>query len=138
MNERRVEDTAKDAAEKVGETAADLATQAQANLRGKIEQGKAIFENAKASAGDVAERTTSMARDMSTAGMQAAATASEVIQGATREVGNQTSQAATSLYRQGSAAGGSLVQFTTQQPVAALLMAAAFGYVLAYLVHHPR
>jgi hypothetical protein len=138
MDERRVESTAKDAAEKVGEGATDLANQTQANLQGRIDQGKAMFENAKASAGDVAERATSIARDVSTAGAQAVGKASEVIQGVTREVGNQTSQTATALYRQGSAAGGSIVQFTSEQPVAALLLAAGLGYVLGYLIHHPR
>ena len=135
MDEHRVEGTARDAAGKVSETVSDLAAQTQANVQGMIDQGKAMFENAKTSAGDAIESATSTARDVSTAGTQAAAKASEVIQGVTREVGNQAGQAATALYQQGSTAGGYVGRYAAEQPLTALILAAAGGYALAYLIH---
>jgi hypothetical protein len=52
-----------------------------------------------------------------------------------REASNQATQAATSLYQQGSRAGGFISQYAAEQPMAALLAAGAIGYGLAYLIH---
>jgi hypothetical protein len=49
--------------------------------------------------------------------------------------GNQASQAASAVYQQGARAGGSVTQYTTEQPLTALLIAAAIGYAIAYLIH---
>jgi hypothetical protein len=133
MDEGTVGDTAGRAGDKVN----DLATQTRANVQGKLDQGKAMFQDAKASAGDAVERATAVARDVSAAGTHAAAQAGEVIQGVARDVGNQASQAASALYRQGTNAGGYLSRYTAEQPLTALLLAAAFGYALAYLIHRP-
>ena len=117
----------KDKAGKVG----DLADSAS----DKLDQGKAMWEEAKASAGDALGRATSVARDVSAAGTQAAMQAGELIQGAARQVGNQASQAATTLYEQGATARGFVSRYTAEQPWTALLLAAAVGYGLAYLFH---
>jgi ElaB/YqjD/DUF883 family membrane-anchored ribosome-binding protein len=135
MDEQRVADAATDAAGKVRDTVSDLAAQTQANMQSKLDQGRAGLQDLKASAGDAVERATAVARDVSAASTQAAAQAGEVIQGVAREVGNQASQAATALYQQGTNAGGYLSRYTAEQPLTALLLAAAFGYALAYIIH---
>ena len=109
----------------------------ESNVREAVDQGKAVWQDAKASAGDALDRAGSVARDMSAAGSQAAAQAGEVIQGVARQVGNQASQAANTLYEQGTNAGGYVSRYTAEQPWTALLVAAAVGYGLAYLIHRP-
>jgi ElaB/YqjD/DUF883 family membrane-anchored ribosome-binding protein len=126
--------TVKDAAAKAGEAAASSAEQVQSDLQDKVAQGKAVWRDAKASAGDAIDKATALARDASAA----AAQAGEVAQDVARQVGNQVSQATTALYQQGSAAGNYLTRYTAEQPWTALLAAAAIGYGLAYLVHRPR
>jgi ElaB/YqjD/DUF883 family membrane-anchored ribosome-binding protein len=112
-------------------------TAKEASVRDVVDQGKAMWQEAKANAGDALNKASSAARDISAAGSQAAAQASEVIQGVTRQVGNQASQAATTLYEQGANAGGYVSRYTAEQPWTALLVAAAIGYGLAYLIHRP-
>ena len=57
--------------------------------------------------------------------------AGEVIKSAA----NQAGDAASSLYRQGADAGGQVRRYAAEQPITALLIAAALGYGLAYLIH---
>jgi len=102
-----------------------------------VNQGKAMWQDAKAGAGEAIDKASSVARDMSAAGSQAAAQAGEVIQGVARQVGSQASQAATTLYEQGTSASGYVSRYTSEQPWTALLLAAAVGYGLAYLIHRP-
>jgi ElaB/YqjD/DUF883 family membrane-anchored ribosome-binding protein len=130
--------TVKDAVAKAGEAAANSAEQVQSELQDKVAQGKAVWRDAKASAGDAIDKATALARDASAASSKAAAQAGEVAQDVARQVGNQVSQATTALYQQGSAAGNYLTRYTAEQPWTALLAAAAIGYGLAYLVHRPR
>jgi len=124
-----------DATEKIGAAAGDLATQSQAAAQNRLDQGRAIFQDLKTGTGEAVEKATAVARDLSAAGTQAAAQAGELIKGAARDVGNQAGQAATALYQQGANAGGYLARFAAEQPLAALLIAAACGYGLAYLIH---
>ena len=121
--------TGSDMAGKAGETTDKVA----ANVQDKVEQGKAMWQDAKATAGDAMNRASSAARDVSSAGAQAG----EAIQGVARQVGNQASQAATTLYEQGTNAGGYVSRYAAEQPWTALLVAAAVGYGLAYLIHRP-
>ena len=109
----------------------------EANVQDAVDQGKAMWQEAKAGAGDAINKVSSVARDMSAAGSQAAAQAGEVIQDVARQVGNQASQAATGLYERGTNAGGYVGRYTAEQPWTALLVAAAIGYGLAYLIHRP-
>ena len=130
--------TVKDAAVKAGDAAANAAGQAQSDLQDKVAQGKAIWQDAKASAGDAIGKATALAQEASAAGSKAAAQAGEIAQDVARQVGGQASQAATALYQQGTAAGNYVTRYTAEQPWTALLAAAAIGYGLAYLVHRPR
>jgi ElaB/YqjD/DUF883 family membrane-anchored ribosome-binding protein len=129
------EGTARDAAAKVGEMANNAAS--QPNVRDKVEQGKAMWQEAKAGAADAMGKASSVARDMSAAGAQAASQAGETIQGAARQVGTQATQAANTLYEQGTNASGYVSRYAAEQPWTALLVAAAVGYGLAYLIHRP-
>ena len=129
--------TVRDAAGKAAEMGNKASSQAQSTLQDKVDQGKAVWQDAKASAGDVMERATSAARDMTAAGSQAAAQAGEVVQGVARQVSNQATQAANALYQQGTNAGGYVSRYAAEQPWTALLLAAALGYGLAYLIHRP-
>jgi ElaB/YqjD/DUF883 family membrane-anchored ribosome-binding protein len=129
--------TLKDTAGKVEEMAINTTGQVQSDIRDKIEQGKTVWQDAKASAGDALERAASLARDASAAGSQAATQASEIAQDVARQVGNQASQAATALYQQGTTAGSYVGRYTAEQPWTALLLAGAIGYGLAYLIHRP-
>jgi ElaB/YqjD/DUF883 family membrane-anchored ribosome-binding protein len=113
MDEERVEAKAMDAVQQIGDAAGGLATSTQANVRGVIEKGGAV------------------ARDLSAAGTRVAGQASEIIKSAA----NQAGDAASSLYRQGADAGGQVRRYAAEQPITALLIAAALGYGLAYLIH---
>ncbi|HMD63428.1 MAG TPA: hypothetical protein VKF83_05570 [Stellaceae bacterium] len=128
MDQQRIQDAAAETADKVGRVAGDIAQQAGASMEGKLDQGKAMMQDMQASA-------ATLARQASEAGKQAVAQAGEVIQGAAREAGNQATQAANNLYQQGSRAGDYITRYAAEQPLAALLVAGAIGYGLAYLIH---
>jgi ElaB/YqjD/DUF883 family membrane-anchored ribosome-binding protein len=110
--------------EKVGTMASDAAKQAGTTMQGKLDQGKALIQDAQTSA-------ATLARQASEAGRQAMTQAGEVA----REAGNKATQAATNLYQQGSRAGDFISRYAAEQPVTALLVAGAIGYGLAYLIH---
>jgi len=135
MDDQPFQTDVRDAMEKIGAAAGDLAVQSQAAAQNRLDQGRAIFQDLKTSTGEAVEKATAVARDLSASGTQAAAQAGELIKGAARDVGNQAGQAATALYQQGANAGGYLARFAAEQPLAALLIAAACGYGLAYLIH---
>jgi hypothetical protein len=64
-----------------------------------------------------------------------AAEAGNTIQDAAIEVGRKVSDVAAETHKQGVKAGEYLSQSTAEQPLLALLLAAAVGYAIAYLVH---
>jgi ElaB/YqjD/DUF883 family membrane-anchored ribosome-binding protein len=77
-----------------------------------------------------AQQVTDLARKASDVGVQAASQAGDAIQGiqgTARELGSQA-------YQQATRAQGYVTQFVTEQPLAALLMAGAIGYGLAFLM----
>jgi ElaB/YqjD/DUF883 family membrane-anchored ribosome-binding protein len=124
----------KDATGKAGEAAANAAEQVQSTLQDSATRGRAVWQDAKASASDAVGKASALAQEASAAGGRAAAQAGEIAQNVARQVSDQ----ATSLYQQGTAAGNYLTRYTAEQPWTALLAAAAIGYGLAYLVHRPR
>jgi ElaB/YqjD/DUF883 family membrane-anchored ribosome-binding protein len=128
MDEQRIQDRVSETTEKVGTMASDAAKQAGASLQGKLDQGKAMIQDAQTGA-------ATLARQASEAGRQAMSQAGELVQGAAREAGNQATQAATNLYQRSSRAGDFITQYAAEQPVTALLVAGAIGYGLAYLIH---
>ena len=100
MDKRRVEDVVTDTIAEVGDAA-----------KGKLDQGKEVFEGLQASAGEVLGKATALVREVSTAGSQAVAQSGDAVQGVAREVGSQSGQAAATVYQQGARAGGSVSRF---------------------------
>ena len=129
MDQLRGGGVVSDATARVGDTVGDLTD--------KIDQGKPVLRDLQASAGAAIDKAAGLARDASSAGIQAVAQASDAIQGVAREVGNKVDQAATTAYQQGTRAGGYVSRYAAEQPLAALLIAGAIGYGLAYLIHRP-
>ena len=99
------------------------------------QQDKPVFRDLQASAGAAINKAAGLARDASSAGIQAVAQASDAVQGVAREVGSQVDQAVTSAYRQSARAGGYVSRYAAEQPLTALLVAGAIGYGLAYLIN---
>jgi ElaB/YqjD/DUF883 family membrane-anchored ribosome-binding protein len=120
-----------DAAAQVGDTVAEFAAKSEKMAQDKIDQAKPVLRNLRETAGAAMDQATDLAYRASTPGAQAV----DAIQGAARDVGNQATRAASAVYEQGTRAGGSVTRYTTEQPLTALLIAAAIGYGIAYLIH---
>jgi hypothetical protein len=69
MDKQRVEDVVTDTAAEVGAT-----------VQGKLDQGKGVFQDLQAGAGEVMEKTNVLVREVSTAGSQAVVQAGEAAQ----------------------------------------------------------
>jgi len=99
------------------------------------QQDKPAFRDLPASAGAAIDKAAGLARDASSAGIQAVAQASDAVQDVAREVGSQVDQAVTSADRQSARAGRYVSRYAAEQPLTTLLVAGAIGYGLAYLIH---
>ena len=135
MDQQRDQSAMSDPAAKVGEKVGNVAAQAQGTVQDAIDRGKPMLDDLQAKAGQAMGQATDMARKASSAGIQAVTQASDTVQGAARQVSGQASQAASKVYEQGAWAGGHITRYTAEQPLAALLIAAAIGYGIAYLIH---
>ena len=135
MDQHRDQSAMSDSASEVGEKVSNLSAQTQETVRYAIDRGKPMLHNLQAKAGDVMGQATDMGRQASSVGVQAVTQASNAVQGAARQVSSQASHAATKVYEQGAGAGGYITRYTAEQPLTALLIAAATGYGIAYLIH---
>lgn len=117
MDKDWAQHVAKNAGEKTTNEANEAGRWAGAEAQALLDRGKSLGQ-------DVANRA-------SETGRQAMDRAGEFIEG----VAPQAREMASNLYEQGSRTGDYVRQYTTQQPVAALLIAGAIGYALGYLVH---
>jgi ElaB/YqjD/DUF883 family membrane-anchored ribosome-binding protein len=131
MDQQGNEAAMRDAATKVGETVGNLAAEAGKVVQDKIDQTKPVLRELRESAGAAMDKAADLAQKASNAGVQAV----DAVQGAARDVANQASQAASAVYQQGARAGGSVSRYAAEQPLTALLVAAAIGYGVAYLIH---
>ena len=131
MNQQQGEAAMRDAAAKVGDTVGNLTTEAGKVMQDKIDQAKPMLRELRESAGAAMDKAADLAQKASTAGVQAV----DAVQGAARDVANQATQAANAVYQQGARAGGSVSRYAAEQPLTALLVAAAIGYGIAYLIH---
>jgi ElaB/YqjD/DUF883 family membrane-anchored ribosome-binding protein len=131
MDQQQGEAAISDAAAKVGNTVSNLTTEASRVAQDKLDQAKPVIRELRESAGAAMDKATDFAQRASNAGVQAV----DTVQGVARDVANQASQAATAVYQQGARAGGSVSRYTAEQPLTALLIAAAIGYGIAYLIH---
>ena len=114
----------------------DTVAEAGDAVKGKLDQGKGVFEGLQTSAGEAEGKATALVREVSTAGSQAGRAGGDAVQGVAREVRSQAGQAAAMVYQQGARAGGYLSRYAAQ-PLTALLIAGVLGYGLAYLIHRP-
>ncbi|MBV8090775.1 MAG: hypothetical protein JO139_14620 [Alphaproteobacteria bacterium] len=135
MDQQRDQSAMSDSAAKVGEKVGNVAAQAQGSVQDAIDRGKPMLNELQAKAGEAMGQATDMARKASSAGVQAVNQASDAVQGAARQVSGQASQAASKVYEQSAWAGGHITRYTAEQPLTALLIAAAIGYGIAYLIH---
>ena len=117
MDQPRAQEIAKDAAEQGDKAANEAARRAGAEVQPALDQGK--------------ETVKDLASQASEAGRQAVDRAGELLQ----NVAPQAKEVASNLYERGSQSGEYARQVAAEQPVAALLIAAAIGYGLAYLIH---
>lgn len=116
---------------KVGDAFGNLAAEAGKVAQDKIDQAKPALRELRESAGAAMDKAADLAQKASNAGVQAV----DAVQGVARDVANQASQAANAVYQQGARAGGSVSRYAAEQPLTALLMAAAIGYGISYLIH---
>jgi hypothetical protein len=112
MDQREVEGRVSETAAEIGNTVSDLAAQTETGVQDKLDQGKGLLHDLRASGGEAMDKATDLARKASTVGGQAVARAGDVIeqagdaiQGAAREAGNRAGQAAATLCQQGGRAG---------------------------------
>jgi ElaB/YqjD/DUF883 family membrane-anchored ribosome-binding protein len=131
MEQQGNEAAMRDAAAKVGDTVGNLTTEAGKVVQDKIDQAKPVLRDLRESAGVAMDKAADLAQKASNAGVQAV----DAVQGAARDVANQASQAASAVYQQGARAGGTVSRYAAEQPLTALLVAAAIGYGVAYLIH---
>jgi ElaB/YqjD/DUF883 family membrane-anchored ribosome-binding protein len=131
MEQQGNEAAMRDAAAKVGDTVGNLTTEAGKVVQDKIDQAKPVLRDLRESAGVAMDKAADLAQKASNAGVQAV----DAVQGAARDVANQASQAASAVYQQGARAGGTVSRYAAEQPLTALLVAAAIGYGIAYLIH---
>ena len=133
MDQQQGEAVMSETAAKVGDTVGDLTASTGKLVQDKIDQAKPVLRDLRESAGAAMDKAADLAQKASNAGVQAV----DAIQGIARDVGNQTSQAVTSAYQQGTRAGDYVSRYAAEQPLTALLIAGAIGYGIAYLIHRP-
>jgi ElaB/YqjD/DUF883 family membrane-anchored ribosome-binding protein len=117
MDQPRAHETARDAAENAGKAANEEVQRVGAQIQPVLDQGKSVVQD--------------LANQASEVGRQAAGQAGDLLQ----TVAPQAKEAASNLYQRGSQSGEYIRQYAAEQPVAALLIAGAIGYGLAYLIH---
>jgi ElaB/YqjD/DUF883 family membrane-anchored ribosome-binding protein len=131
MDQQQGQAAMSDAAAKVGDTVGNLTTEAGKVVQDKIDQAKPVLREFRESASAAMDKAADLAQKASNAGVQAV----DAVQGVARDVANQATQAANAVYQQGARAGGSVSRYAAEQPLTALLVAAAIGYGIAYLIH---
>jgi hypothetical protein len=129
MDQQQGEAFMSDADTKVEEIADDLTTKTQETIKDNVGHAKPVLRDLRESAGAALDKAADLAQKASAAGVQAL----DAVQGGARGA----SQAATAIYQQGARTSGSVARYTAEQPLTALLVAAAIGYGIAYLIHRP-
>lgn len=117
MDQPRAKEIARDAAEPARRAADEAAQGIAAQVQPALDQGKSMVQD--------------LAKQASEVGRQAVDQAGDFLQNAAP----QAKEAASDLYQRGAQSGEYIRQYAAEQPVAALLIAGAIGYGLAYLIH---
>ena len=130
MDENRIAGAVRNAEGKIEGAAGELTGDTRTKLQGKFDQGAGKVQGAVGKAidelggGAMADRASSFMKQATEAGE----TAASAVQDAAQKAGAQASDVGQRLYEEGRRA-------VQEQPVTAVLVAAAFGYVIASLVH---
>lgn len=130
MDENRIAGAVRNAEGKVEGAVGELTGDTRTKIEGKLDQGAGKVQGAVAKAidelggGAIADRASSLMKQATDAGE----TAASAVQDAAQKAGAQASDVGQRLYEEGRRA-------VQEQPVTAVLVAAAFGYVMASLVH---
>jgi ElaB/YqjD/DUF883 family membrane-anchored ribosome-binding protein len=95
-------------------------------------------EQAQKLADDAMEQTSATVRHLSEQARAAVADPGATAQELARRAREQAAIAGDALYQQGTRAGEYLTRNVNEYPLAALLIAGAVGYGLAYLIHARR
>jgi ElaB/YqjD/DUF883 family membrane-anchored ribosome-binding protein len=112
-----MDEWAKDTLGKTREGANEAVRRAGEQVQPMLDQGKSAVQ-------DLANRA-------SETGRQAAGQARDFMEG----VAPQAKQMAGNLYEQGTRSGEQISQYVVQQPLTALLIAGAIGFILGYMIH---
>ena len=94
-----------------------------------------VREQTQELAGDVIEQTRATVRNLSEQASAAIADPGATAKELARRTREQAAMASDALYQQGTRAGEYLTRNVNEYPLAALLIAGAVGYGLAYLIH---
>jgi uncharacterized protein YjbJ (UPF0337 family) len=138
MDENRIKGAVRNAEGKVEEEAGGgLTGDARTKLEGKLEQGAGKVQGAFGRAIDdlggaaIADRAASFVEKATAVGESAAS----AVQDAAQKAGAHASDFGERLYDNSRRAGQSIGRSIEEQPLAAVLVAAALGYAIAYLMH---
>jgi uncharacterized protein YjbJ (UPF0337 family) len=130
MDENRIAGAVRNAEGKIEGAVGGLTGDTRTKIEGKLDQGAGKVQGAIGKAidelggGAIADRASSFMKQAAEAG----GTAASAVQDAAQKAGAQASDVGQRLYDEGRRA-------VQEQPVTAVLVAAAFGYVMASLVH---
>jgi uncharacterized protein YjbJ (UPF0337 family) len=136
MDENRIKGAVRNVEGKVEETVGGLTGDTRTKLEGKLDQDVGKVQSAVGRAMDelggtaIADRAASLVRQATAAGENAAS----VVQNAAQKAGAQASDFGERLYDESRRAGQSIGRTIEEQPLAAVLVAAAIGYAIAYLM----
>ena len=104
-----------------------------------IEQVKTMARNvgdqARSTASNVGEQVRSAASNAGEQARSAASTATDTAQDLAKRASEQASAASDTIYEQGNRAVEYLSRNVEENPLAALLIVGALGYMAAYLIH---
>jgi uncharacterized protein YjbJ (UPF0337 family) len=137
MDENRIKGAVRNVEGKVEEAVGGLTGDTRTKLEGKLDQGAGKVQGAFGKAiddlggGAIADRAASFVEKATAVGENAAS----AVQEAAQKAGAQASDFGERLYDDSRRAGQSIGRAIEEQPLAAVLVAAALGYVIAYVMH---
>jgi ElaB/YqjD/DUF883 family membrane-anchored ribosome-binding protein len=117
MDQPRAKEDARNTAGQAGKEANDAMQRVGEQIQPALDQGKELVRDLATQASGIGTRVVGEAGDL------------------LQNVAPQAKEAASNLYERGSQSGEYVRQYAAEQPITALLIAAAIGYGLAYLIH---
>lgn len=138
MDDNRITGAARNVEGKIEDAAGALSGDVATQIRGKIEQGvgeiQAVIGKAKDAGATMADAASSFVKQATTTGAKAAS----ALQDAAKKASSDANEIGGRVYEDARRASQSLARSVEEQPLAALLVAAAIGYGIAYLVHRRK